>query len=223
MTVQSHVETPLQEALVTRREAYRAFRVALRDPSRVGDAAMYKAHALGIPTEAAFARELLALGELPRIHLDVLRRLPRGTLGREYVEFISARGLHPFVVDPSLDRDVIERNIGIARYAILHDVFHVLTGFDTHWAGELGVWAFVAAQRYEPMHRFALIMGCVLYPFLAPLQIPRLWKNLRRGLAMGRRADRLLLLPLERWWARPVAELRAELHIDAADELAPVV
>jgi ubiquinone biosynthesis protein Coq4 len=37
---------------------------------------------------------------------------------------------------------------------------------------------------------------------------------------MGRRADRLLLLPLETWWARPVAELRDELRIDAADELA---
>jgi ubiquinone biosynthesis protein Coq4 len=205
---------------MTRTEAYRKFRVALRDPTRVGDAAMYKAQALGIPTDPRLARELLALGELPRIDLDALRELPRGTLGREYVEFMAVRALQPFVVDPKLERDVLERNIGIARYAMFHDVFHVLTGFDTRWAGELGVWAFVAAQRYEPMHRFALAMGCLLYPLIAPLQIPRLWKNLRRGLAMGRRADRLLLLPIEQWWARPVAELRAQLHIDAADELA---
>lgn len=205
---------------MTRLEAYRKFRVAIRDPGRVGDAAMYKAHMLGIPTEARHAHELLALGELPRVDIAALRELPRGTLGREYVEFMGARGLHPFVVDPALERDVLERNIGIARYASMHDVFHVLTGFDTHWAGELGVWAFVAAQRYEPMHRFALAMGCVLYPIIAPLQIPRLWKNLRRGLAMGRRAERLLLLPLEQWWDRPVAQLREQLHIDAADELA---
>ncbi|MBC8071853.1 MAG: hypothetical protein IAG13_26235, partial [Deltaproteobacteria bacterium] len=198
---------------MTRREAYRKFRIALRDPARVGDAAMYKAHMLGIPTEPRHAHELLALGELPRIDIEALRELPRGTLGREYVEFMAARGLHPFVVDSALERDVLERNIGIARYAMMHDVFHVLTGFNTRWAGELGVWAFVAAQRYEPMHRFALAMGCLLYPLLAPLQIPQLWKNLRRGLAMGRRADRLLYLPLERWWARPVAQLREELHI----------
>ncbi len=205
---------------MTRREAYRKFREALRDPDRVGDAAMYKAHLLGIPTEPGLARELLALGELPRVDVEALRELPRGTLGREYVEFMASRDLHPFVVDPQFEREVLERYIGIARYAVFHDVFHVLTGFDTRWSGELGVWAFVAAQRYEPMHRFALAMACLFYPLIAPLQIPRLWKNLRRGLAMGRRADRLLSLPLERWWARPVAELRTELHIDAADELA---
>lgn len=204
---------------MTRTEAYRELRRALRDPTRVGDAAMYKAHAVGIPTHPKLARELLALGDLPRIDVAELGALPRGTLGREYVEFIGARGLHPFIVSPAVERDVIERSIGIARYAMLHDVFHVLTGFDTRWAGELGVWAFVAAQGYEPMHKVALTLGCLMYPIIAPLQIPRLWKNLRRGLAMGRRAERLLLLPLDQWWGRSVADLRAALHIDAADEL----
>lgn len=204
---------------MTRLEAFRAFRSALRDPARTADASLYKAYALGLETSPALARELLALGELPRIDVGELRALPRGTLGREYVEFIDARGLHPFVLSPAMERDIVERNIGIARYTLVHDVFHVLTGFDTRWAGELGVWAFVAAQRYEPMHRVAVAFACVLYPFLAPLQIPRLWRNLRLGLAMGRRAQRLLVLPIERWWSRPVVELRRELAIEAADEL----
>lgn len=106
----------------------------------------------------------------------------------------------------------------------MHDVYHVLTGFDTSWAGELGVWAFVAAQRYSKKHWIAVVLGCLLYPILAPRQIPRLWRNLWAGIAMGRRSDSLILVPFEKLWARDVGELRSELGIDApAHELDPVI
>jgi ubiquinone biosynthesis protein Coq4 len=91
----------------------------------------------------------------------------------------------------------------------------VLTGFDTSWAGELGVWAFVEAQGYDPAHRRAVAMARVLYPMLAPRQIPQMRRALRHGREAGRRAAKLLYVPYERRFAESVEALRAELEVVA--------
>src|SRR5690606_31365296 len=95
---------------------------------------------------------LRALGPFPDIDPVPLRELPRGTLGREYIALLDANGLTPFRISAQLDPALLDRHAFVARYSLVHDIFHVLTGFDTSWSGELGVWAFVAAQRYAHAH-----------------------------------------------------------------------
>ena len=156
----------------------------------------------------------------PDVAVEPLLRLPRGTIGREYAELLQANDLHPFRISDQLEREVLERNIFMARYALLHDVYHVLTGFDTSWAGEAGVWGFVAGQRYLWTYWIASLMSCLVYPLLSPWRALRIWRNAIRGIRMGRRARMLITLPIEQQWARPVTELRAEYRIEAADEVA---
>ena len=205
-------------------EAWRLLREAMQDPTRIGDAAVYKSELLG--SRAAPAVEL-ALAKMdapfPEVDVPALRELPRGALGREYVEFLSANGLNPFRLSDAVGEDVLARNIFVARYGLLHDLFHVLTGFDTRWAGELGVWSFVAAQGYARTHWVAVVLACMVYPLIAPLQIPRLWRNLWLGVRMGRAAKSLITTRLEESWLAPVAKLRRDLGIEAADELDAVV
>jgi hypothetical protein len=155
----------------------------------------------------------------PRVDLDTLASLPRGTLGREYVEFLHSNGLSAFRLTDALDPEVLERQVFTARYSLLHDVFHVLTGFDTTWAGELGVWSFVAAQRYARGHRIAVVLASIVYPFLTPLRIARLRNNRRLGRKMGEAARSLIEVPLETMWGRSVDSVRRELGIMPAREL----
>jgi len=208
---------------MSRLQAFRDFRAALRE-GRLGDAALLKADAVGGGSvDREVAERLRELGPFPDIDPEPLRQLPRGTLGREYIELLDANGLSPFRLSDRIDPAVIERQIFVARYSLVHDVFHILTGFDTSWAGELGVWSFVASQRYARAHWIAVALACVIYPFLAITQVPRMWKNLRRGIAMGRRARPLLFIPFEHLWSRSVADLRRELDVDAASELRGLV
>jgi ubiquinone biosynthesis protein COQ4 len=196
-------------------------RRAWRDPARAGDAAIYKSDLLGsLRARAEIEQAIMELpSPYPDVDVDALAALPRGTLGREYIEFLRANGLQPFRISDQLDRGVLRRNVFVARYSLVHDIFHVLTGFDTRYAGELGVWAFVVGQRYHPRHWRLVAVACLLYPLLAPLQIFRMWRNLRLGRRIGRRAACLVTVPFEQCWSTPVAELRDELGIEPAHDL----
>ena len=72
----------------------------------------------------------------PEVDPESLRALPRGSLGREYLELLDANGLVPFRLSGSVPTPVVERNLFVARYSLVHDVFHVIMGLDTSWAGE---------------------------------------------------------------------------------------
>lgn len=205
---------------MTKRDLFRELMRAKRDPNRLGDVAVLKSELIGYRAAPELEVELRTIPDpCPRVDLDVLGQLPRGTLGREYVEFLAFNGLSAFRLSDSIDPAVVDRQIFTARYSLLHDVFHVLTGFDTSWAGELGVWSFVAAQRYAPGHRVAVALASILYPFLAPLQLGRLWRNRRLGRKMGETARSLIEVPLESMWDRSVQSLRRQLDIVPAHEL----
>ena len=209
---------------MTKRELFRELMRIKRDPARIGDLAVLKAELIGYRARPEIEAKLRAMAEpCPEIDLDALARLPRGALGRELVEFLAAHRLSPFRLTDALDPEMRKRQVFTARYGLLHDVFHVLTGFDTSWAGELGVWSFVAAQRYAPLHRVAVILASIVYPFLAPLQIVRIWRNRRLGRAMGRAAASLIEVPLETMWDRPVAAIRKEMGIVPARDLEDIV
>lgn len=196
---------------------FKELRAALRE-KRLGDLAIFKAELAGggraSPQVQAKLRGLAAT--FPSVALEPLLLLPPGSIGREYAALLEDNGLTPFRLTPRVDAALLERNIFIARYSLLHDVYHVLTGFDTSWAGEAGVWGFVAGQGYRWTFWLAIASACVIYPLLAPRQALRVWRNARLGVRMGRRASLLITLPIEKKWECTVEELRAEYGIRAA-------
>ena len=46
-------------------------------------------------------------------------------------------------------REEADSHLFALRYTVTHDIFHVLLGFDTSYAGEMGVFAFTIAQNYS--------------------------------------------------------------------------
>ncbi len=191
---------------------------AYRD-GRVGDAAAYKAVALGTPAYPAVERALARLADpCPRIELELLRALPAGTFGHACAHFLDARGLRPLLVSPPLAAELARTNALAVRYPVLHDAFHVLLDFDTSLSGELGVWSFVAAQHYSPAFERAAAFARRLYPLLAPTKLAELRSARARAERMAHEAPCLIAEPLEQFWAEPLAALRARLRLQVAAE-----
>lgn len=186
---------------------------AWRRGASSGEIAVLKADAFGVKAPPAAQGKLDRVrGFLPRIDLQHLRTLPDGTLGREWARLLDAQGYTPFNLPPELKAEVIEQTFTI-RYIATHDVMHVLTGFDTSYAGEMGVLSFTVAQGFAPGGRTQELAATLLYPLFAPSQRAAIRNNRHVGRAMGAAADFVLG---ERWEDRleeRVVDLRAEFRV----------
>ncbi|PSN15000.1 hypothetical protein C7293_09295 [filamentous cyanobacterium CCT1] len=192
-------------------QAIRAVRS--QEATKLGDFAILKADALGAGANPAVMAQLESVvGYYPPIDLEALSQLPEGTFGYEYAHHMRANQLSPFTVSPALD-EVARRNVFALRYAITHDIFHVLLGFDTSYAGEMGVLAFAVAQNYSRSQRLGLWLASALYPILAPGQTREIFTNRRLGLTLGQQAQCLLGTRFEEMWNWPIDAVRQQLEL----------
>lgn len=185
---------------------------------QVGDAAAYKAAALGAPAYPEVQRRLdRLLQAFSRFDLSVLRTLGAGTFGRAYAHFMDINKLAPLTVSAPVAGELARGNTLAVRYPILHDAFHVLLGFDASLAGELGVWSFVARQRYNPSYQRAAAFARYLYPLARPTQASALRAARLRGEAMAREVPCLVAEPIEEFWNESLSKVRELLHIRSSD------
>ncbi|MCA9705616.1 MAG: hypothetical protein KDK70_07205 [Myxococcales bacterium] len=204
---------------MTRWELLREIRAAMKDPDRLGDVAAYKGELSGARARPEVEARLDGVrGHYPPVDLEALQRLPDGTLGREYARFLSTNRLDPIVPTDRVDRVLLARNAFTVRYAVIHDMVHVLTGFDASWPGEVGVWAFVGGQFYSWGYRVAAVVALLVAPLRSPLRLREAWRSFWRGWAMGARARLLLAERLEDRFAQPLDEARRELGVTGADD-----
>ncbi len=199
------------------KQLYRAFQLYQKS-GKLGDFALLKADALGAKANPHLAPKLAGVtGYYPEINVQHLLQYPPGSFGREYAEHLTKNQLNPFNVSPEFDA-IAQRNVFALRYAVTHDIFHCVLGFDTSYAGEIGVLAFAAAQDYSPSLQVGLTFAKLLYPLLAPRQRGAIWANLAKGQALGKQADFLLGYRFEDHWHEPIAEVRLGLGLPATVE-----
>jgi ubiquinone biosynthesis protein Coq4 len=148
---------------------------------------------------------------------EELIKYPPGSLGHELARSMLAHGY-----DPTFYREfygegphVFESDEAYLRFRVrqMHDIVHVLTGFDmTEFPGELGMQAFNAAQTRRPFS-IALLGFGMLRIVVQPDELARTLHQVAKGLAMGYAARSLLPHRFEDDWSKPVAEWRRELGI----------
>jgi len=161
-------------------------------------------------------------------HLDVarLRKLPKKTLGGAYVEFLDEHRIT--ALEPARKGSAYA-----LRFTATHDLHHVVLGFDTTLAGEIGVLAFNVGQGTAPGGERLLAFAKILYSIVTPWNARRIFRNARLGLELGRAAKKVLSAPLETWLEDSLRDVRARLNIptsgqasvlegSAADRLASV-
>lgn len=153
-----------------------------------------------------------ALAERPRLgplDLDRLGRYPEGTLARAFADHMATNQLDPAAI-PSLPSNT-ELEWVVAHLYETHDLWHVLTGFDTDVAGELGLQAFYAAQVGSPLPYAILSAGMLNTALYARGDGDRRLNAIVTGWSMGRAAQDLLGVPWNQRWDVPLSDLR-RLH-----------
>jgi len=144
------------------------------------------------------------------VDLNALLALPQDTLGHAYCSFLTRRGLTPEAfVAPSELRDEQLRYVG-QRLRQTHDLWHVVTGYDTDVLGEIELQAFSFGQLRTPF-AFFVALGGVLR---APAARARLAARVVRAYRRARRAKPLSYRAWEQRFATPLADVRRELALD---------
>jgi ubiquinone biosynthesis protein COQ4 len=152
---------------------------------------------------------------------EALRELPPGSLGRAYLDFMTAGGLtaeglvaaemtaaerNPNQLPADPDREYLGD-----RMRDMHDLWHVLTGYGMDEAGEAANLAFTLGQIPTPGFALIVLAAALLGPKDVLLTWPRyLFRAWRRGV----RAERLCVVPYEELLALPLDEVRRRLKID---------
>jgi len=162
------------------------------------------------------------LREQPRIDrksidFDALRKLPDGTLGREYARFLDDNGITPDAFEQLPDIGDDRAAYVMLRMRQTHDLWHVLTGYTPDVRGEVLLQAFTYAQTRAPSSLIIAMFGTLRWAFRWPHQS----KALREAFARGKRTG---FLPTFRWedhWTTPISELRALLTCPPAEVFEP--
>jgi ubiquinone biosynthesis protein COQ4 len=229
--LESQTVTPLAPAPFQARLAFRLLRELLRNPQDT-DKVFEFFEAVGgeddhfVPFLAdPDGRRLLATRpQLVEVLADeaYLESLPVHSLGGWYLRFMRARGFAPAGLLEARDRGAqgrpfrgAEREWFSDRLNVMHDLWHVLTGYGTDEMGESALLAFSQAQI--PNRSFLILIAAAIVkgPKSLNLAWPRyLWSAYRRS----RKAKLLTAAPYEELLPLPVPEVRARLGIGPAAE-----
>jgi ubiquinone biosynthesis protein COQ4 len=158
-----------------------------------------------------------ALRDRPRIgHLDLpsMKRFAPGTLGRAVHDELTRLGIDPKdIVLPTGDS---EFDFVRAHMRETHDIWHVVTGFDTDVAGELGLQAFYFAQFRAPLPPLLLSVGMMNTILYAMDDGDRRMRAIVRGWLLGRSAQTFFGVRWAELFDLPLAEVRRRLGVDLA-------
>lgn len=189
----------------------RTIRRARRAGAPLGDVATMKFAMLAGPRGSRDARQRGIPGGCLDVDMHALRRLPDGTVGREYARHLDRNGLSPLEVSDHIKAQYADDPYPL-RYTTTHDLVHVLTGFPTTPAGEIGLFAFMIEQGFGS-GRGMLWLSSVVYAVMLPLHLRGVLHNIRVGIRMAREAESVLAAPLEALLDVPLPEARARLGI----------
>lgn len=154
------------------------------------------------------SRKLLAPYDLHQ-----LQRLPEGTLGRAYADHMLSLKLDPnFYRSLEIKNDVIYL---MMRMRQTHDLWHVVTGFDTSVPGEIGLQAFMAAQTRLPLA--PVLIGGSLFQVATKKNelLEPLMEKLIAGWKMGHDSRSIFGFDWESNWETSLKDIRQYYGIQA--------
>jgi ubiquinone biosynthesis protein Coq4 len=142
--------------------------------------------------------------------------LPENSLGKAYIEFLQKNHLKPLRFSNRY-LDLMKQHKLAILYTSVHDIFHVLTGFDTSLAGEAGVWSFVAAQNISPQAETAAKAAKFIYPLISPFQRKRILAACEEGSRNGKAAQCLLKVDFKQEFSRSLIEVRSRYGVKVTE------
>lgn len=160
------------------------------------------------PASAALIRDRY----IPPAHdLDKLLTYPQDSLGYIYAAAMRQRGF-----DPNLHKGMTaesDAHYVELRLSQTHDLWHLLTGFDTSEIGEIGLQAFHLPQFPYPLATMLTANSLMSSTLLAPEELPKLVEAIAQGLQMGKAVKSLFAQKWEESWEKPLTQWQAELNL----------
>lgn len=148
-----------------------------------------------------------------------LRKLPKGSLGQVYCDFMETEGLTAQGLVDELDRyrpadqrfnDQLDWYF--QRMRDTHDLQHILTGFGRDALGEQCVLAFTYSQQPSPAHLFLGYAGALEIAKRMKVRAP-IFRAVREGQRMGKSCPRIAEQSIRELLAMPIADVRKRLNI----------
>jgi ubiquinone biosynthesis protein COQ4 len=148
-----------------------------------------------------------------------LKRLPEGSLGRAYVDFMEREGLtaHGLVEESQTQRqqrEIFDDDLlwYVNRLRDTHDMYHVLTGYGRDALGEDALLGFTHSQHGGLGISFIAYMGNRQIAKAAP-KAARVKQVLAEGRHNGKQATRIVDQDIEALLDQPLVEIRERLNI----------
>jgi ubiquinone biosynthesis protein Coq4 len=149
---------------------------------------------------------------IPTAHdMDTLLILPRASLGYIYAEAMKRKGFDPNLhsgMTAKSDAEYVE-----LRLSQTHDLWHIITGFDTSVVGEIGLQAFHLPQFPYPLATMLVGISLISATLEEPEMLPKLLEAIAQGFQMGKTAKPLFAQKWEEGWEKPLAQWQTELNI----------
>jgi ubiquinone biosynthesis protein COQ4 len=147
----------------------------------------------------------------PNHDLDKLITYPLNSLGYIYATTIKTMGYNPNLhagMEAKTDAEYIE-----LRLSQTHDIWHIITGFDTSFVGEIGLQAFHLTQFPYPLATMLIANSLISVTMKAPEILPELVDAIAKGFQMGKNAQPLFAKRWEEGWEKPLTQWQKELNI----------
>ncbi len=148
-----------------------------------------------------------------------LKALPKGTVGRTYVDFMEREGLTAHgLVEESLEqrktRETYDDDLlwFINRLRDTHDMYHILTGYGRDALGEDALLGYTHSQHGGLGIRFIAYMGNREIAKVAPKEA-RVKDVLAEARRNGKVATRIVEQDIEKLLDQPLNEVRERLNI----------
>ncbi len=172
--------------------------------------------AMKVATEYMLTQpEVLALTQekylAPIPDIPLLLQCPAGSLGLAYATYINTSGFDPAFYRPMKVND--DTSYLLLRLRQTHDIWHVVTGFPTSVAGELGLKAFELAQTRRTMAGILIAGGFLKCLLQEPGELDILLNSISRGYRLGSHAKPLLAQKWELDWDKSLDEWQSTLGI----------
>jgi ubiquinone biosynthesis protein COQ4 len=149
---------------------------------------------------------------IPPAHdLEKLLTYPQNSLGYIYATAMKKTGFDPNLhtgMTAESDAQYVE-----LRLSQTHDIWHIVTGFDTSSIGEIGLQSFHLPQFPYPLATMLVANSLMSSTLLAPEELPKLLNAIGQGWEMGKTSKSLFAQKWEAAWEKPLAQWQAELGI----------
>ena len=208
------------KSLLMRMKLLRAFVALIKDPKKtekifeISDVSRGERRATAEETMKAVLenpdfQRLYESRYNPKIEIEKLRELAPGTFGRAVAEFLDQHGFEPNAF-PSVGA-ASKLEYLVTRVRQVHDLWHVLTGYDTSVEGELALQGFSMAQLRTPFSGLLLAGGMLHLIIYRPTDLFRTFEGVVDGFLRGKQSQNLITLRIEDLWGRSLQQVRSEL------------